>query len=131
MKQVNFFVGIIIFSVIIGAGAYFMQPILPAKAAYGNFIFIQLFILATTMGFHWGLLKSGEKSNSGFVRFFMGATSAKLLLYMMVMVGYALFNKETAFAFILHFFVFYLLYTIFEVAAVYRKFSSSLSGGKS
>jgi hypothetical protein len=128
MKQANFFTGIIIFSILLYAGIFFLQPVLPAKAAFGNFIFIQLFILAVTMGFHLGLIRSGEKSNSGFVRFFMGATSAKLLLYMMVMVGYALFNKETAFGFILHFFIFYLLYTIFEVAMVYRKFSSNQTG---
>jgi len=130
MKQSGFLIGIVVFSVLIGLGIYFAQPVLPAKAAYANFVYIQLFILAVTISFHAGLMKAGNKSDGGFVRFFMGATAAKLFLFMMVMVGYALFNGDTAFGFILHFFIFYLLYTIYEVASVYRKFSSVQGSSK-
>jgi len=126
MKLSGFLISILLFSAAIAVFFYFLQPVLPAKAVFANFIFIQIFILIATIGFHAGLINSGEKSNQAFIRYFMGATAAKLFLYMLVMIGYALFNKETAFGFIIHFFMMYLLYTAFEVTLIYKKFSSHL-----
>jgi len=124
MKLNKFLLSLLLFSAVLAAAFYFLQPLLPAKAAFENFILIQLFIVAVTILIHIGLIRAGEQSGQAFIRFFMGATAGKLFLYMLVMIGYALFNKETAFGFIIHFFLFYLLYTAFEVTLVYRKFSS-------
>jgi len=130
MKQSNFPIILLLYSVFVGIAFYLLQSVLPAKATFPNFVFIQLFVLILTLIFHTALMKAGERSNQAFIRFFMAATAGRLFLYMIVMIGYALFNKETAVGFIIHLFLFYLLYTAFEVAFVYKKFSSNPNSGK-
>jgi len=112
-----------IFSILIGASMHFIEPVLPQKIQFANHYFIHLFIIIVTFLFHLGLINAGKKSDAAFIRFFMGATGAKLFLFMSIMVAYGLMNKEGAFGFILHFFGYYLLYTVFEVSVVYNKFS--------
>ncbi len=118
----NFYLSLLIYSIIIYAGFYFAEPQLPAKATFPWFAGIQLVIIMTTVVFHNGLARAAVKSGQAFVRYFMGATSVKLLVFMMIIVVYALLNRESAFGFILHFFIFYLLYTVFEVYFAYKNF---------
>lgn len=120
----NFFTGLILYSVSIGLLFYFIEPALPEKVAYKEFWVIQLVMILATLLFHYGLTRSAKSGGQAFVRYFMGATSVKLMIFMMVMIVYGLINKDAAFAFILHFFFFYFLYTIYEVAASYKEFGA-------
>ena len=120
----NFLLRLVLFSLGLGIAFYFIQPVMPVKMAFAGFWWIQLMVFFVTISFHFGLMRAGERGDQAFIRFFMGATAVKLFLYMVIMIGYALFNKETAVGFIIHLFLFYLLYTAFEVASVYHKFSS-------
>ncbi len=86
-----------------------------------------LMFFGLTAAFHYGLVRSGNKGNSAFVRYYMGATTLKLFFYMGVIIVYALFGGDNIRGFIMLFFILYLLYTSFEVSYVYRK----LSGMKS
>ena len=119
----GFILKLTIFAILIGAAMFFIEPTLPQKMQFANHYFIHLFIIFITFLFHIGLINAGKKSDAAFIRFFMGATGAKLFLFMSIMLGYGLMNKEGAFGFILHFFVYYLFYTAFEVSVVYNKFS--------
>lgn len=119
----GFILKLTIFAILIGAAMFFIEPTLPQKMQFVNHYFIHLFIIFITFLFHIGLINAGKKSDAAFIRFFMGATGAKLFLFMIIMLGYGLMNKEGAFGFILHFFVYYLFYTAFEVSVVYNKFS--------
>src|SRR5688572_22698258 len=118
----NFYLSLLIFSIIIYVGFFFVEPQLPAKAAYASFAWIQVVMILATVIFHNGLARAAVKSGQAFVRYFMGATSVKLLVFMMIIVIYALLNRESAFGFILHFLVFYLFYTVFEVYFAYKSF---------
>ena len=118
----RFYISLLVFSIIIFAGIYFAQSYLSAKVAYPSFFIIQLIMIAATVTFHTGLARASSKSGQVFVRYFMGATSMKLLVFMMIIVVYALINRSTAFAFILHFLIFYMLYTVFEVYFAYKHF---------
>ncbi|MBS4057991.1 MAG: hypothetical protein KKD74_02930 [Bacteroidetes bacterium] len=62
--------------------------------------------------------KSGKTSS--FTNFFMLATFLKLIVYLAVIVVYLLYNKKEAAPFIITFFVYYVVYTAYEVAAVTR-----------
>ncbi|MBL0342251.1 MAG: hypothetical protein IPP71_15885 [Bacteroidetes bacterium] len=124
MKIANGFITkLIIFSIAVALIFYFVEPYFTGKSAYANHIFIQLFLIIATLFFHIGLMRAGEKSDSAFIRFFMGATGAKMFLFLIIMMMFGILNKEQAFGFILHFFIYYLLYTTFEVAVIYKKFS--------
>lgn len=123
----RFFLTLSVFSLIVYAILFNLQSSLPPKAIFGDFYIIQLLIFAVTLGLHSGLMNAGKKSNQAFIRFFMGATAVRLFIYMAIMIIYALFNKEKAFGFILHFFILYLLYTAFEVVFTFRQFSGKNS----
>ncbi len=124
MKLANAFLAkLIIFSIIVAILFFFLEPHFTGKSAYPNHYYIQLFIMVITWVIHLGLMRAGERSDAAFIRFFMGATGMKLLLFLSIMMVYGLLNKEQAFGFILHFFIYYLLYTTFEVALMYSKFS--------
>lgn len=82
-------------------------------------------MIGATLLFHYGLTRSMKKGGQAFIRYFMGATAFKLMIFMMIMIIYGLLNKDTAFGFILHFFIFYLLYTVYEVAMAYRQFGAA------
>lgn len=112
-----------LYSFFIGVVMFFIEPVLPEKTQFPNHYFIHMFIILVTFLFHIGLINAGKKNDAAFIRFFMGATGAKLFIFMSIMLVYGLLNKDGAFGFILHFFVYYLLYTAFEVAIVYNKFS--------
>ncbi len=119
---VNFLVRLLLYSLAIALLFYFTEPHLPAKVAFFNFWWIQVVVILATIAFHYGLTRSVKSGGQAFVRYFMGATSLKLMVFMMVMIVYGLVNRESAFGFILHFFMFYLFYTIFEVAVAYKHF---------
>src|SRR4030095_13154357 len=116
----RFYISLLVFSIITFTGFYLAQPHLSAKVAFPSFVFIQLVMITATVAFHSGLERASAKSGQVFVRYFMGATSVKLLVFMMIIIIYALLNRPTAFAFIMHFFIFYLLYTVFEVYFAYK-----------
>jgi hypothetical protein len=71
---------------------------------------------------HFILLRSGQGDPKAFVRMFMGLTTFKLFIFLLVIVAYAFTHKATAVSFILHFLIFYLLFTTFEVVLLYKHF---------
>lgn len=125
---VNFLVRLLLYSLAIAVLFFFIEPYLPARVAFPGFWWIQGIVILATIGFHYGLTRSVKSGGQAFVRYFMGATSLKLMVFMMVMIVYGLVNRESAFAFILHFFMFYLFYTIFEVAIAYKHFGPARTG---
>ncbi len=118
----NFLTGLIVYSIIILALFYFIEPFFTGKSAFPNYWIIQVIMIIATILFHYGLMKAVKSGGQASIRYFMGATSAKLMVFMMVMIIYGLMNKESAFGFILHFFIFYLFYTVYEVALAYKHF---------
>lgn len=85
-----------------------------------SFIF---FILVTSITHY--ILMTSSKKGTRFVSFFMGTFTAKILLYMAVMMGYIWFNKETALPFIIMFGIFYIIFTVFEVLSILKYLKES------
>ncbi len=76
--------------------------------------------------FNWWLSRPLKKGRSIVTRY-LGATTAKLLLSLVVLAVYVFARKEEVIPFTVHFLSLYLLYTVFEVAVLYRQFSSAKS----
>ncbi len=121
----KFWIRLFFFSLAVGVLFYTITPILPERIRFGSFWAIQLVMILITIAFHLGLMRAGRAGDQAFVRFFMGATGLKMLVFMVLLIGYSMLNKATAVPFIVNFFLFYLLYTVFEVSLVYKKFSSN------
>lgn len=112
---------LIVFSVAAGALFLAMVQFFPGTflPEQGNYLLIYFFLL--TAVFHFGLVRSSQGKPALFVRYYMAATSAKLMIHLAVIVLYAITHKETAFRFILTFLPFYVLFTAFEVGMAFRQ----------
>ena len=77
------------------------------------------FMLASVVVYHF-LLRALEKRPGRFVNTFLLTTMAKLFIYLGAMITYALFNRDDAMAFIVTFFIMYIVYTIVEVSALLK-----------
>lgn len=73
------------------------------------------FVLLMTIAFHYGLLTMGNNDNRSFVRYYMSASTFKILIYVVIIVIVAFVNKAVIKPFAIHFFVLYILFTVFEV----------------
>lgn len=75
-----------------------------------------------TLAFHAGLEASSKGRPQDFIRYYMGATSFKLLIHLGVIVVFAFTRKELAVPFILTFIIYYFFFTAFDVGMSWRRF---------
>ena len=72
-----------------------------------------------TLIFHLGIIRSakGDAAAAGknFIRYYMAATTFKLLIHLTVILAFSVTHKSIAIPFIISFMVFYAIFTIFEV----------------
>jgi hypothetical protein len=103
---------------IIIAGVYFFVPQQYVSPAL-PFLLV-FFTAATLLSFRF-LQKKLEASPTGFVTAFMANSTIRLILYLAVIVIYALTNRPDSVNFIISFFILYLIFTVFEVSFFLRK----------
>lgn len=94
---------------------------LPVRLIYPGYVKIGLFVATVTTVLHLGLLRRANDSKA-FIRYYMGATALKLLIYLFAVVIFAVANKPMAIPFAVGFLYFYLVFTAFEVSESYQSF---------
>ena len=114
-SPVNFVINIILFSLVITTAGFILSKIFSSNLVQPHFYFIVIYFFLTTLIFYYGLVLSLKGRPQQFVRYFMGASTFKLLIHVAVVVIYSLFNRTNAMSFILTFFAVYLLFMIYEV----------------
>jgi amino acid transporter len=82
--------------------------------------FVLLFFVLTNSILYFFYLRIHSRKVSSFANFFMITTSAKLIFYLIVIVVYLYFNRDEAVPFLLSFFLYYLVYTFFEVKSIMK-----------
>jgi hypothetical protein len=118
----SFLKAIFIFSIIVGVATFGMSVILPGgNIKIITWIILGYFILLTIV-FHYGLLSSSKGKPQAFIRYYMGATTFKLFIHIIVILVYCLLNRDRAVPFIVTFLIYYLLYTGFETIYSVKKF---------
>lgn len=126
----KFILQLIAVTFITGVAYFFIGQSLPSKFFFENYLIILILFFVITLLFHLGLQKSFEKSSKDFVRYYMGATGAKLLVFLFIILIYAFLNKEKAVSFALTFFFFYLIFTVFEVSIATKLFGKHAADAK-
>ena len=96
---------------------YIWVPAIPISHAYP---YILLFIYILTLVILSLLIKSMENKLSRFVNAYMLINFAKLILYTIIIFVYAYLNREDAVGFIAVFFVYYILFTTYEIVFLLR-----------
>lgn len=112
---IHFSKGFTIYSAVIGlvsAAIYYWVPIVPISPAY---LLVLLFMYGLTMVLTHLLIKSMKNKLSRFVNAFMLLNFAKLIIYTILILVYAWLNRQGAISFILTFFAYYILFTVYEV----------------
>jgi hypothetical protein len=82
--------------------------------------FVLLFFVLTNSILYFFYLRIHSRKVSSFANFFMLTTSAKLIFYLIVIVVYLYFNRDEAVPFVLVFFLYYVVYTVFEVKSIMK-----------
>lgn len=85
---------------------------------------VVVIVFAVTLGVHLLLTQSLKGKPQEFVRLFMLTSMGKMLLYLAIMVAYALLNRAHAVPFILSFLVVYIVFTAFDsikASQIFRK----------
>jgi hypothetical protein len=116
-----------IYTLVIWAAFALAKPYIPEKFLFPNTVFLIVFFFASTAALHYGMLSSARNNNRSIVVFYMLSTAFKLLLYIAVIIGFALARPAIAVAFISNFFVLYVFFTVYEVQGVYHYFKSKPS----
>jgi|AntRauTorcE11897_2_1112592.scaffolds.fasta_scaffold26075_3 L-asparagine transporter-like permease len=125
MQQIQLFKKYMIKLGLLSAGALMLYGIalllLPEYVIIDQALIIPYFIIVSG-GVHYYLLKSRAQGNARkFVTRFMGTTTFKLLLYMATLLVYVLVFRDTALKFVIAFFIYYLMYTSFEVVVFLKQ----------
>ncbi len=79
------------------------------------------FFVIITAGFHFLTISASKGKPQAFIRFYMGSTGLRLMLYMMVIIVYRFYDKPTLIPFALGFMAHYFLFTIFEVPVLLKE----------
>ena len=122
MKTVynRFLVRLILFSLILGIATLLAWYLLPKAYVSPVLPFLIPFFFSLSVLIHYFLLKGIEKKFASFVNRYMLMTLLKLFVLIAVILVYVLSNKQDAVPFMVAFFIYYLCYTIFEVASILR-----------
>ncbi len=93
---------------------------MPGETVLMQLRFLTLFYFSVlTYVFHLGLVKNLQgdpvKAGQKFIRYYMAATTIKLMIHLIVILAVSLTHKSMAVPFIISFMVMYALFTAFEV----------------
>jgi hypothetical protein len=117
-KYQHFILRLMLVSFVTGLAAFFVDFLFPGNVVTPAWPWlISLFVLISAI-VHYMLLKITEMNPRRFVGYFMLATFLKLFVYLIVIFIYLFRVKEGILPFILTFFAFYIIYTVFEVVAL-------------
>jgi hypothetical protein len=127
----GFILNLSIISILLGAISFILSNTLSLfSLPLHIIIFIPVFFFVTTAILHYLFLSASRKEPKLFIRYFMASTGMKLFIYALVIIIYAVLNKEQAAEFILFFLVSYLVYTTFEIFSILRIFHALSALGK-
>lgn len=115
----SFLIKLTILTVITEAAALLWYYLAAVKYVSPTMPVLPLFFFALTYIFHRFVSAAANDENvNKFQRRFLVATTIKLILMLIIIVAYALYNPEDSIVFIVFFFILYLIYTAFEARSL-------------
>src|ERR1035438_4817786 len=79
------------------------------------------FFTAMTTLFHFLSINASKGKPQGFIRYYMGSTAIRFFLYMMIIVAYRFYDKNTLVTFAIGFMAHYFLFTFFELPILLKE----------
>ena len=109
-----------IFLLLLAAIIFSISLKLDAEATKLSWL-IYFYFAVITLLFHYGVVRSTKSRPQVFIRYYMAATTIKLFLHLSIIIIFSFLHREMATRFIITFMIMYLLFTVFEVMAVWLK----------
>ncbi len=113
----KYFISLLLTSLFTGVGIFCWNYFIP-KYSNNHAWFILAYYSTVTAAIHFFLVKNGDPKQ--FVRSFMGITSLKLLINLVVILIYGLMMRDKAVSFALMFMLIYFAFTFFESAQLIK-----------
>ncbi len=110
--------------IITAAGWILFKTYLPDRYFKGFLLFPFIFF-SITIALHYYLIRSSHKEIIKFTPRFIGATGIKMLIYVILIVIYLLFNRNQAVSFLICFLICYFIYTAIEIISVLKYLKSN------
>lgn len=117
--SLKFIIVVTVVTLICAAAQWIWNLAAPAEYVIADGFLLLGIIAFTATAVHLFLLSSAKGSGAGFVRSFIGSTALKFMFYIMVLVVFALFSKDDKRVVVIHFLVYYAVFTILEVTMLY------------
>lgn len=111
---------LLILASIVGISIILITFIVPPERVTPALPFLLVFHTAATLISFMFIQKKTEKAPNKFINVYLANTTVKLLLYLAILVVYALNYLSDAVNFITSFFILYLIFTVFEVVNLLR-----------
>ena len=121
MSQRRFYLQLTLLSIIVGVALFFLHR-LPALSAYDELSWISLvfFIVLSVMMYQVGRQAAASDNKHNFTNTVVGFTIGKMMIAILIILGYLKLAKPETKLFVLPFFGIYLIYTIFETYFMIR-----------
>ena len=121
----SFLLKLFLFSLLMAGADYCWQQFMSEQFQVRHLWYILIFFIAATLVFHFLTLKAAAGAPKNFVRYYIGATGLRLLIYVAVIFIYRLSEgKEAAIPFAIAFMTHYFLFTVFEVVMLLKQLNS-------
>lgn len=117
----NFLVKLSLFSVLVFAIDLGWIHFAPLEKHVPHVWFMAGFFILITAVFHFLSVNASKGKPQAFIRFYMGSTALRLMLYMMIIVAYRFYDKPTLIPFAIGFMAHYFLFTVFEVPLLLKE----------
>jgi len=116
----KYWIHLFLYSVGIASIMYLLNNLLPERFQGNSWPYLLLFFVIITSVFHVIMSRIAQGNAQVFVRTFMGTTTIKLFLYLIIIVIYLLIDKAGSASFVLYFMLYYFLFTAFEVFKLFK-----------
>lgn len=111
----DFSIKLLLFCVLIAAVNFGWIHFMPVEKHVPHVWLMIAFFTFVTALFHFLSIHASKGKPQGFIRFYMGSTGLRLMLYIMIIVAYRFYDKPTLTPFAIGFMAHYFLFTVFEV----------------
>jgi hypothetical protein len=121
MSQRRFYLQLILLSLAVAIALYFLH-LLPQLAAYAGLSWISLvfFIVLSVVMYEVGSQAATSDNKHNFTNTVIGFTIGKMMIAILIILGYLKLAEPETKLFVLPFFGIYLIYTIFETYFMIR-----------
>lgn len=117
----NFLIKLFLFALLVSALDFCWIQFMPVEKQIPYVWWTIGFFTAMTALFHFLSINASKGKPQGFIRYYMGSTAIRFILYLLIIISYRFYDKSTMIPFAIGFIAHYFLFTFFEVPVLLKE----------